>query len=116
VCVLDCVARVCRCRGGHVAIGTKSGEVQLWDVARGKLVRAMGGHQGRAGALAWSSTVLASGSRDRSVLLRDPRAQQPFFSTLAGHKQEVCGLKWSFDETQLAVRCLALARARVPAA
>jgi cell division cycle 20-like protein 1 (cofactor of APC complex) len=40
--------------------------------------------------------------RDQSILLRDARAPEPFFSQLNGHKQEVCGLKWSFDGTQLA--------------
>ena len=25
-----------------------------------------------------------------------------YFSKLVGHKQEICGLKWSFDDQQLA--------------
>ncbi|RLN91570.1 hypothetical protein BBJ28_00013052 [Nothophytophthora sp. Chile5] len=60
------------------------------------------GHMARIGTLAWSGQTLASGSRDRTILLRDLRASTPYQTKLAGHKQEVCGLKWSFDDRQLA--------------
>lgn len=66
------------------------------------------GHAARVGTLAWGSnspgttSLLASGSRDRTILLRDPRAPEASVSRLAAHKQEVCGLKWSFDGKQLA--------------
>ena len=30
------------------------------------------------------------------------RVPEQFISKLVGHKQEVCGLKWSFDDQQLA--------------
>lgn len=33
---------------------------------------------------------------------RDPRQKEDFFARLVGHKQEVCGLKWSPDQQQLA--------------
>ena len=46
--------------------------------------------------------VLASGSRDRLIYLRDVRVREPYISKLQGHKQEVCGLRWSFDDNQLA--------------
>jgi len=46
--------------------------------------------------------VLASGSRDRLILLRDVRVRESYVSKLQGHKQEVCGLRWSFDDNQLA--------------
>ncbi|KAK8965430.1 Protein FIZZY-RELATED 2 [Platanthera guangdongensis] len=61
----------------------------------------MEGHRLRVGALAWSSSVLSSGSRDKIILQRDIRAQDDFVSKLAGHKSEVCGLKWSYDNRQL---------------
>lgn len=60
------------------------------------------GHVARVGTLAWGSNLIASGSRDRTIYLRDLRAAEPFQYKLAGHKQEVCGLKWSFDDNQLA--------------
>lgn len=90
-------------RGTHLAVGTNSGEVQLWDTVKCKLIRSMDGHASRVGALAWNGPLLASGSRDRNIYLRDARVQQSFISRLSCHKQEVCGLKWSFDEpSQLA--------------
>lgn len=49
----------------------------------------MEGHRLRVGALAWSSSLLSSGSRDKSILLRDIRAQEDFVSKLSGHKSEV---------------------------
>lgn len=85
-------------RGTHLAVGTNKGEVQLWDATKGKKIRTMGGHSARIGTLSWSGPMLASGSRDRLVYLRDVRSQPQYTARLAAHKQEVCGLKWSFDE------------------
>jgi len=85
-------------RGTHLAVGTNKGEVQLWDATKCMKVRTMGGHSARIGTLSWNGPTLASGSRDRLIYLRDMRTQQPFTARLAAHKQEVCGLKWSFDE------------------
>ena len=62
----------------------------------------MEGHRLRVGALAWGSSVLSSGSRDKSILQRDIRCQEDHVSKLAGHKSEVCGLKWSYDNRELA--------------
>lgn len=89
-------------KGSHLAVGTRTGTVQIWDVHKNKKVRSLSGHIARVGALGWNGHTLASGSRDRSILLRDVRSQESFTSKLEGHKQEVCGLKWSFDEQQLA--------------
>mmetsp|Transcript_19405 Transcript_19405/g.23894 ORF Transcript_19405/g.23894 Transcript_19405/m.23894 type:complete len:781 (+) Transcript_19405:601-2943(+) len=85
-------------RGTHLAVGINIGQVQIWDTVKCKKIRSMGGHSARIGALSWSGATLASGSRDRLIYLRDVRVQQPFTARLAAHKQEVCGLKWSFDE------------------
>lgn len=85
-------------RGTHLAVGTNRGEVQLWDTTKCKKVRSMTGHSARVGTLAWTGPVLASGSRDRLIFLRDVRVQAAFTDKLSNHKQEVCGLKWSFDE------------------
>jgi cell division cycle 20-like protein 1 (cofactor of APC complex) len=84
--------------GPHLAVGTDTGLVQVWDVAAEKLVRVYHGHEGRVGALAWTNSLLSSGSKDRIILNRDLRDKTDFVSRLAGHKQEVCGLKWSLDE------------------
>lgn len=88
--------------GTHLAVGTNNGKLQLWDASRCKKIRTMEGHRFRVGSLAWSTSLLSSGSRDKSILQRDIRAQEPFVSKLSGHKSEVCGLKWSCDNRELA--------------
>ena len=89
-------------RGTYLAVGTNTGEVQIWDAAKCKRIRTMAGHRSRVGTLAWSTHILSSGSRDRSILQRDIRASEDFTGRLAGHKSEVCGLKWSYDDRELA--------------
>ncbi|KAH1226518.1 Protein FIZZY-RELATED 3 [Glycine max] len=88
--------------GSFISIGTNLGQVQVWDGTQCKKVRTMGGHQTRTGVLAWNSRILASGSRDRNILQHDMRVPGDFVSKLVGHKSEVCGLKWSCDDRELA--------------
>ncbi|KAG7339369.1 myosin heavy-chain kinase [Nitzschia inconspicua] len=85
-------------RGVHLAVGTNKGETQLWDTIKVKKIKTMAGHSARVGTLAWTGPVLASGSRDRLIFLRDVRCNSPFTERLTAHRQEVCGLRWSFDE------------------
>ncbi|ORX99250.1 WD40 repeat-like protein [Basidiobolus meristosporus CBS 931.73] len=89
-------------KGTHLALGTDNGLVQIWDVERRNIVRCMTGHRARTGAMSWCNHSLATGSKDRSILLRDPRSQKSYYSILSGHTQEVCGLKWNADEELLA--------------
>lgn len=89
-------------RGTHLAVGVNSGDTHIWDIQQLKLIRSMGGHLGRVSAAAWNSSLVSTGSRDRSILHHDVRAAEDFSQKLLGHKQEVCGLKWSFDGQQLA--------------
>ena len=89
-------------RGTILAVGTSAGDVHLWDVARMKRVRSMGGHRSRVGALASSARLLSSGGGDGRILHRDPRAPEDFVSSLRGHMGDVCGLKWSPNERDLA--------------
>jgi WD40 repeat protein len=59
-------------------------------------VNKLNGHSARVGALAWNSDILSSGSRDRLIMQRDTRTPpQTCERRLEGHRQEVCGLKWS---------------------
>jgi len=90
-------------RGNFVAVGTHRGYVQIWDVAAAKRVNVLSGHSARVGALAWSGDMLSSGSRDRLILQRDVRTPSVAPERrLVGHRQEVCGLKWSPDNQYLA--------------
>lgn len=88
--------------GTHLAIGTASNAVQLWDVQAGKKVRTMQGHSSRVGALAWNNHVLSSGSRDTTILNHDVRIQNHVIGKMTHHSQEVCGLAWSPDGAFLA--------------
>lgn len=89
-------------KGTHLSVGTNSGDVQIWDIMKMKKVRVLSGHSARVGSLAWSNAILSSGSRDKNIHNRDLRCNTNYISTMTGHRQEVCGLKWSFDEQQLA--------------
>jgi cell division cycle 20, cofactor of APC complex len=89
-------------QGNHLAIGTADNIVQLWDVQAGRQVRSLRGHSGRVGALAWNNHLLASGSKDTTVLNHDVRIQNHVIGQLHTHTQEVCGLAWSPDGQYLA--------------
>ena len=89
-------------RGSKIAIGTNSGMVRIYDAEVQRFEREMSGHTARTGTLAWNDYVLSSGSRDRSILHRDVRQAPHHFRRLTGHRQEICGIKWSSNGTQLA--------------
>lgn len=88
--------------GTHLAIGTNSGLVEIWDATTCKCTRTMTGHTLRASSLAWNHHVLSSGSRDRSVLHRDVREAPHYMARIEAHTQEVCGLRWNVEENKLA--------------
>ena len=88
--------------GTTLAVGTYTGSVQIWDANKTKQLRTLKSHDGRIGSLAWNSSVLATGSRDKSIIINDVKSKNCALSNIQGHKQEVCGLKWSYDEQQLA--------------
>jgi len=99
----DCITSVSWTqRGTHLAVGTNAGEVQIWEAQTCKKIRVMAEHTARVGTMAWNAHTLASGSRDRHIFQRDVRVGQSVVRKLSGHKQEVCGLRWSFDDQQLA--------------
>ncbi|KAI0050842.1 WD40 repeat-like protein [Auriscalpium vulgare] len=86
-------------KGSTLAIGTISGRLHIYDATTLQLQRTFpAAHSQRIGALGWNSHVLTSGSRDRMIHHRDVRdhAQKPFRKS-AGHRQEVCGLRWNGD-------------------
>lgn len=88
--------------GRTLAIGTDTAEVQLWDVTRQKKLRTMRGHLSRVGCLSWCQHILASGSRDTNISCHDVRIREHQLCSLTAHTQEICGLKFSCDEMQLA--------------
>ena len=88
--------------GTHLAVGTNTNMVQLWDVQAQRQVRTLDGHSGRVGALAWNDHILTSGSRDTTIINHDVRVQNHIVGTMRTHSQEVCGLAWSPDGAYLA--------------
>lgn len=91
-------------KGTLLAIGTLSGRMHIYDANTLQVQRSYNNaHSQRIGALAWNSHILSSGSRDRMVHHRDVRepSHRPF-KRCAGHRQEVCGLKWARDGGPLA--------------
>ncbi|TFK50879.1 WD40 repeat-like protein [Heliocybe sulcata] len=84
-------------RGTYLAVGTLSGRLHIYDATTLTLMRTFqNAHTQRIGALAWNQHILTSGSRDRSIHHRDVRMSDPDpVKKSQGHKQEVCGLKWS---------------------
>ncbi|KAJ2615732.1 substrate-specific activator of APC-dependent proteolysis [Coemansia sp. RSA 1365] len=89
--------------GRYLAVGLNSGIVQLWDSARERRVREFAAHTRRVGALSWNGPVVSTGGRDKRIYSFDSRMRAgAVVSTYYGHAQEVCGLRWSPDRTQLA--------------
>ncbi|KAH1055354.1 hypothetical protein J1N35_033419 [Gossypium stocksii] len=58
--------------------GTNNGQVQIWDASNWRRVRTMERHRSHVGVLAWSSSLLSSGSYDKSILQRDMHARDDF--------------------------------------
>jgi cell division cycle protein 20 (cofactor of APC complex) len=88
--------------GVHVAVGTASAQVQIWDASQQRKIRTMQGHRARVAALSWNEHVLSSGSKTGAIFNSDVRVQNHQIATLEGHTQEVCGLRWSPDGKSLA--------------
>lgn len=89
-------------KGNQLAVGTHKGTCEIWDTVVNKRISELDGHNTRVGSLAWNNDLLCSGSRDRIILMRDIRCPTTSQKKLVGHRQEVCGLKWSPDKKLLA--------------
>lgn len=83
-------------------IGTSQGDVQLWDITQKKKIRTLLRHYARVGSLDTYDNLIASGSRDNLIGVSDLRSPNQYPQRLRGHKQEVCGLRWSPDGDMLA--------------
>ncbi|KAJ3409011.1 substrate-specific activator of APC-dependent proteolysis, partial [Chytridiales sp. JEL 0842] len=89
-------------KGDQLAVGTKRGVVELYNITQMRKIREFLGHLDRASTLAWSENLLTSAGRDKAIFHRDPRAPEQFVSKLVAHRQEVCGLEWNSTQTLLA--------------
>eukprot|EP00002_Diphylleia_rotans_P024917 TRINITY_DN4921_c0_g1_i2.p1 TRINITY_DN4921_c0_g1~~TRINITY_DN4921_c0_g1_i2.p1 ORF type:complete len:547 (-),score=110.84 TRINITY_DN4921_c0_g1_i2:336-1976(-) len=89
-------------KGKLLAVGNHQGSVEIWDIHQEKLVETLSGPRGRVGVLSWTSTLLSAGSRDSIIHNFDIRAPKRQIQRFQGHRQEICGLRWSHDEQYLA--------------
>lgn len=74
--------------GTHIAVGTSQGTTEIWDTLKCSKIYEVAGHEERVSSLAWKSNLLASGSRDKSIILRDLREnQRSIINKYEGHTQ-----------------------------
>lgn len=76
--------------------------IDIYIVNKQKLIRTFEGHESRVGVISWSNQLLASGSKDCMIIVSDARPNNPNVIKYNSHRKEVCGLKFSFDGSQLA--------------
>jgi WD40 repeat protein len=90
--------------GDIIALGFNDGNCGLYDVEKMALIRMLNGHKKncRVGSLAWNNYILSTGSKDKMIYNHDVREKKHVFSSLKGHRNEVCQLQWSND-----INCLA---------
>ncbi|EGR33768.1 WD regulatory protein, putative [Ichthyophthirius multifiliis] len=88
--------------GDFLSIGDSLGKIQIFDVNNSSEILSFRNHNDRIGSVAWKDdNIIATGSRDKQIICTDIRSRFPF-QTFKGHQQEICGLKWSFDNQMLA--------------
>jgi cell division cycle protein 20 (cofactor of APC complex) len=87
--------------GKHLGVGFSNSLTQIWDAERCKPIRNLTGHSARVSAMSWNNHTLSTGGRDSAILNHDVRVREHITATLRGHEQEVCGLKWSPNGTQV---------------
>lgn len=86
-----------------MAVTNNQGRLQIHDTYKLKAIAQLeDGRNNRIGTLHWSSKLLASGSGDKNICIYDIRTFQKVARKFHAHKQEICGVKWSYDDQQLA--------------
>ena len=85
-----------------LSLGTSCGHIYLLDAEKSKIIRVFDGHESRVGCISWNNSILASGSKDKSILLQDIRSKKKYITKFIGHTKEVCTLAWANNKTVLA--------------
>jgi WD40 repeat protein len=78
-----------------VATAGAEGTVKLWQVKSGRLRSTLVGHEGDISAIAFSDSLIATGSSDRTIKLW--RFDGTLIRTLEGHQDNVLGLAFNPD-------------------
>ena len=71
--ISDYICSVAFCDDTKVSIGNSLGQIKVFDIVKRKQVNQFDGHKGRVGSLNWTTSLLASGSRDGTVATWDLR-------------------------------------------
>ncbi|KAM8887460.1 uncharacterized protein AB9W97_014028 isoform 2-T2 [Spinachia spinachia] len=87
--------------GSVLCIGSRRGEIQLWDVEHKRNMGCLPSHLSVVRALSWKQNLLSSGSALGRIHHLDPRAPEPLVGAVA-QEEEVCGLQWSPGGDRLA--------------
>ena len=88
--------------GSYLALGTSTGNIQLWDVEQNKMLRCLQGLDSRVASLSWNKWLVAAGCRSGEIQQSDTRMADHVVASCRAHSQEVCGLAWSTDGKYLA--------------
>lgn len=54
-----------------------------------------GCHRAEVGSLAWNDHIITTGGMDGKIVNNDVRMRQHIVGYYRGHRQQICGLKWS---------------------
>ncbi|XP_041643356.1 cell division cycle protein 20 homolog B-like [Cheilinus undulatus] len=87
--------------GSSLCIGTRQGELQLWDVEQSQKMRCLSSHLSVVRAVSWRQQLVSSGSIIGHIHHFDPRASTPLVGT-AFQKDGICSLQWSPGDDMLA--------------
>jgi len=60
------------------------------------------GDQARVGSLSWNNYILTTGGMDGRIVNNDARVRHHIGESYRGHRQEICGFRWSPLGQQLA--------------
>lgn len=83
-------------KGKILAVGDNDGRLEILDLETRKRIKEYEGHLDRIDCISWNnSNILSTGGRDHMIYTRDLRMPDNFVLRFEGHRDEVCGLKWS---------------------
>lgn len=89
--------------GRVLAIGLNNSLVELWDPEAFQRLRTLQGtRRSCVGSIAWNNHILTTGGMDGVIRNYDVRVQNCTLRCYRGHREEVCGLKWSLSGQKLA--------------
>lgn len=91
--------------GDRLVLGTNNGNIYACDINKPELPTSFTPHDDRIDKICTmniNGNIFTVGSKDKVILSYDLRSPRSVIMTMRGHLQEVCGLKWSFDDSKLA--------------